>query len=97
MLGSIEAVAALAAAPDAAPGAVTGFVLVYVAALILVWTGSNNDPIYTRFLFPVYPFLILSGLAMWSTHRDRAPRLLLSLLGLLFVAVNVANVVLGLI
>ncbi len=29
----------------------------YVALTLAVWTVGNNDPIHTRFLFPVYPLL----------------------------------------
>jgi hypothetical protein len=29
----------------------------YLGLTILIWTVGNNDPIHTRFLFPVYPLL----------------------------------------
>jgi len=32
----------------------------YLVVLITVWTAGNNDPIYTRFLYPSYPFIILT-------------------------------------
>lgn len=32
----------------------------YLGVVIVVWTIANNDPIYTRFLFPSYPFLLLA-------------------------------------
>jgi hypothetical protein len=38
----------------------------YVLLLLTMWTVSNNDPIHTRFVAPVYPFLALAGLALAS-------------------------------
>jgi len=35
------------------------FLLVYVVITVLVWTIGNNDPIYTRFLYPSYVYMIL--------------------------------------
>ncbi len=48
------------------------FLSSYLAALIAVWSFANNDPIYTRFLFPAYPFLFLSVLSAYSLVKERA-------------------------
>lgn len=68
------------------PGAkrLAAFVAAYFVVLIGVWSFANNDPIYTRFLVPVYPFLILAGFALAQRAgprlRDRAPFALLYIL-----------------
>ena len=31
----------------------------YLVGLVFIWTWSNNDPIYTRFVYPLYPFGLL--------------------------------------
>lgn len=38
----------------------------YLIALIVLWTVGNNDPIYSRFVFPCYVFSILSVFALFS-------------------------------
>lgn len=50
------------------------YVSLYVVVLIAVWTLSNNDPIETRYLAPIYPFTFLSvfgllGIAARSVAR----------------------------
>ncbi|MDX1698397.1 MAG: glycosyltransferase family 39 protein [Thiohalobacterales bacterium] len=42
------------------------FALSYLSLCIAVWTFGNNDPIYTRFLFPMYPFLLLSAYVIFA-------------------------------
>lgn len=41
----------------------------YLVALIALWTVGNNDPIYSRFVSPAYPFLILLGFAFYARVR----------------------------
>ncbi len=60
------------------------FVATFFLSLIGVWSFSNNDPIYSRFVFPAYPFLVVSGFE-WARRaggsiRDRVPFALLYLL-----------------
>jgi hypothetical protein len=52
----------------------------YLALTILLWTVGNNDPIHTRFLFPVYPLLWVlafhayDAVRGWSATRwERLP------------------------
>jgi hypothetical protein len=42
------------------------FLAVYGLMIIILWTIGNNDPIYTRFMYPSYIFLILSGFSIYS-------------------------------
>lgn len=42
---------------------------VFLALTLAVWTFGNNDPLHTRFLFPVYPLLCL--LAFHAYERVR--------------------------
>jgi hypothetical protein len=44
------------------------FVL-YNVATLATWTFANNDPIYTRFLYPSYVFLILLGFYAFADVR----------------------------
>jgi hypothetical protein len=44
----------------------------YVALTVAIWTASNNDPIYTRFLFPVYPLLGIVAVRAYERVRLRA-------------------------
>jgi hypothetical protein len=72
------------------------FVVVYVLAMIALWTLSNNDPIYTRFMFPSYVFLVLTTFAFFAwlrAHVNSAWGLVPSyLLGALFVGSNLTNI-----
>ncbi len=43
----------------------------YVVVLVVVWTLGNNDPIYSRFLYPSYVFFVLAGFHVHS-HVKRA-------------------------
>ena len=41
-------------------------VVVFAAATLLLWVIGNNDRLYTRFLYPSYPFMVLLGFAVYS-------------------------------
>ena len=43
--------------------------LLYSAATLLTWSFANNDPLYTRFLYPSYVFLILLGFYAYADVR----------------------------
>jgi hypothetical protein len=47
------------------------FLIGHIVMTILIWTYANNDPIYTRFMFPSYPFVVLSMLSLYSEVRAR--------------------------
>jgi hypothetical protein len=49
-----------------------GFSLGYLACLLVLWTAGNNDPIYTRFLYPSYAFLGLSAAHVYSHVKASA-------------------------
>jgi len=38
----------------------------YLVMLLMLWTLGKNDPIHTRYVAPLYPFLALAGLALAS-------------------------------
>jgi hypothetical protein len=42
----------------------------YLVALIVLWTVGNNDPIHSRFVYPVYPFLYLGFAALVERSRE---------------------------
>jgi hypothetical protein len=46
-----------ASPPQALPW-LFALVSTYPVVLITVWTIGNNDPLYTRYLYPWYPFLV---------------------------------------
>ena len=75
--------------------------MTYLVALIAVWSFANNDPVYTRFMYPAYAFLILSVLALLVGLRQRVqlvrPLLPLYLLGCVYVLSNLAWIVRALI
>jgi hypothetical protein len=48
------------------------FPLGYLVALIVLWSVANNDPIHTRFVYPVYVFLLLSGFHVYSRVLARS-------------------------
>lgn len=50
----------------------TYFVL-YAAGLIVVWTLSNNDPIETRYVAPLYGLLLLAIAGLLDLGADPAP------------------------
>ena len=47
----------------------------YLALTIAIWTVGNNDPIHTRFLYPVYPLLLVvafhayDAMKTWGASR----------------------------
>ena len=43
--------------------------LLYNAATLLTWSFANNDPLYTRFLYPSYVFLVLLGFYAYADVR----------------------------
>jgi hypothetical protein len=43
--------------------------LLYNAATLATWSFANNDPIYTRFLYPSYVFVILLGFYAYADVR----------------------------
>jgi hypothetical protein len=68
------------------------FLAAYVAATVAVWTFGNNDPIYTRFLYPAYPLAWILSFAAYRAVASTGPprwRLLpFWLLAALFVGVQ---------
>ena len=66
--------------------------VVYLFSTILLWTIGNNDPIYTRFLYPFYPFAVLLVFCRYSYVKDYHnaiyQRLGFNLLYILLLAVN---------
>jgi hypothetical protein len=49
------------------------FSLGFVVWIWLLWTLGNNDPIYSRFLYPAYVFFLLAGFRIYSQVKlDRA-------------------------
>ena len=46
-----------------------GLATTYGIVLIVLWTVGNNDPIYSRFVYPLYPFLVLLGFAGYARAR----------------------------
>lgn len=71
------------------------FVL-YNVATLATWTFANNDPIYTRFLYPSYVFLILLGFYAYADVRrwTASPWAPLAF-KLLYVALLVIHVIRG--
>jgi 4-amino-4-deoxy-L-arabinose transferase-like glycosyltransferase len=56
----------------------------YLVMLLMLWTLGNNDPIHTRYVAPLYPFLALAGLALASQlASDRLALGALALAGVL--------------
>ena len=76
------------------------FAGIYVVAIIAAWTASNNDPIYTRFMFPSYTFLVLTVCGVYAWLQDRVTSvwglLPFYVLGSLFVGTNLLNIKSGL-
>ncbi|MCZ6785344.1 MAG: hypothetical protein O7G30_18760, partial [Proteobacteria bacterium] len=66
-------------------------VVLYPVAILFLWSTGNPDRIYTRFLYPWYPPLILLGTALYGWTRRNTPSSLLlwpfrGLYGLMLVA-----------
>jgi hypothetical protein len=45
----------------------------YLALTIVLWTAANNDPIHTRFLYPVYPLLWVAAFHAYDAVRRWSP------------------------
>jgi hypothetical protein len=58
-----------ASPPQALPW-LFALVSTYPVVLITVWTIGNNDPLYTRYLYPWYPFLVLLAFDVYRRTRD---------------------------
>lgn len=73
------------------------FFIGYVVITVILWSIGNNDPIYTRFLYPSYPFLILWGFAGYFFVRKRSSLTLATLPFVLFylsiVSINLYKIV----
>jgi hypothetical protein len=70
----------------------TQFLLAYLALTIAAWSLGNNDPIYTRFLYPSYIYFMIAlaaGYALVKSRSPGAPRAPFVLLCVLLVLVNV--------
>jgi hypothetical protein len=63
----------------------------FFVATFAVWSTSNNDPLYSRFLFPAYPFLVASGALAGGRGPTLADRLPLAALGLLVLGASLAR------
>lgn len=44
----------------------------YLVLILTLWTIGNNDPIYTRFLYPVYPFTVLAIVKLYDLFMKKA-------------------------
>jgi hypothetical protein len=64
------------------------FSVSYLLVILTLWTLSNNDPIYTRFLYPSYPFLILTIVTIYDRFAKNKPHLFFStIFNALFVTI----------
>ena len=43
----------------------------YLVLLLAIWSVTNNDPVYTRFLYPSYLFLMLWGFVTYSWVQEK--------------------------
>jgi hypothetical protein len=43
----------------------------YLALTLALWTVGNNDPIHTRFLFPVYPLVLIAAFHAFDAMVER--------------------------
>lgn len=66
------------------------WVFAYFAWTVALWTGSNNDPIYTRFLYPSYVFIVTAACAAYARigDGDRLQRVGFQLLAGVYVCVQ---------
>jgi hypothetical protein len=46
------------------------FASLYFVSIIVMWTLTNNDPIYTRFMYPMYLFAVLSIFSLYSSIKE---------------------------
>jgi hypothetical protein len=59
----------LLVSPQALPFQFAAF---YIISIVCVWTLTNNDPLYTRFMYPSYVFIILSMFSLYSWIKRQA-------------------------
>jgi hypothetical protein len=65
----------------------------YLVCLLVLWTFGNNDPIYSRFLYPWYPFVLLTLAGIYQIKAQTSPgSLSRSAFFLLFMAVLASQV-----
>ena len=56
--------------------------------ILFLWTTGNNDPIYTRFLYPSYPFIVLSVIKVYDLFIKKTYRTYCAVLfNMLFVII----------
>jgi hypothetical protein len=69
------------------------FLAAYLILTLAIWSAGNNDPLYTRFLFPCYVLVFVMSLPVyeWVKAQPRSRWVCLPLL-LLFAAFLVAQV-----
>ena len=46
---------------------------VYAFFMVAIWTASNIDPLYSRYLHPSYAFVVLAVACLYSRLVERAP------------------------
>jgi hypothetical protein len=49
-------------------------ILSFFAVVFVLWAVGNSDPLNSRFLFPIYPFLILFGVDLYAWWKRTATR-----------------------
>jgi hypothetical protein len=68
------------------------FFISYLVVLNLIWSVGNNDPIYTRFIYPVYPVFFLAVYSLFvDTSRNNPRQKMLPYALILLAAVYVNN------
>lgn len=74
VLAALAALVAAAAAVrngggDRAARLTVGLLVLYFAATLAIWSAGNNDPLYGRFLYPGYPFLVLAAFHAYAAVK----------------------------
>ncbi len=76
------------------------FAVVYVISLVVLWTIGNNDPVYTRFMYPSYVFIILSVFSLYSMDKEKGiwawHKMPFYAIYIFFVALNLLRIISGL-
>ncbi len=74
------------------------FAAFYIISIVVVWTFTNNDPLYTRFMYPSYIFIILSMFSLYSWMKDQQAsiwyKIPFHLIFLVFVSMNLHKILL---
>jgi hypothetical protein len=70
---------------------VAGYVVLYTLVLIVVWSLSNNDPLHTRYVSPLYGYAIVLASLVASVATDGEPRRLRLLTALVFLLIVAPN------